>query len=51
MTSDSDPDWAQENAEASERIDAQLANLPDGSGCFEIWEYLSETRDEGNDRE
>jgi len=26
--------------------DAHLADIPDGAGCTEIWEHLSDGRDE-----
>lgn len=29
--------------------DDHLADLPDGSGCTEIWEHLSERRSESDD--
>lgn len=35
------PDIAEE--EASDFAD-HLADIPDGSGCTEIWEHLSDTR-------
>lgn len=28
-----------------------LGNLPDGCGCVEVWEHLSERRTEGADNE
>ena len=31
--------------------DAHLADVPDGAGCTEIWERLSEDRDEEPDEE
>ena len=34
------------------RCDPHLDDVPDGSGCTEIWEHLSENRDrENRDRE
>ncbi len=32
-----------------ERDDAHLRNLEDGSGCTEIWEHLSERREENEE--
>lgn len=29
--------------------DAHLAEIPDGAGCTEIWEHLSNERDDGDD--
>ncbi|WP_276260148.1 hypothetical protein [Haloglomus litoreum] len=49
-----------DGADATEGDDdtAHLDDLPDGSGCAEVWEYVSEERDddtetdaEGDDRE
>ena len=31
--------------------DAYLADVPDGAGCTEIWERLSEGRDEQRDED
>jgi len=31
--------------------DAHLADVPDGAGCTEIWEQLSEGREENADEE
>lgn len=38
---------ADERAADTEHLD----DVPDGSGCAEIWEHLSEDRDEGGDGE
>lgn len=35
--------------EPEERHDAHLADLEDGSGCTEIWEHLSERREEAEE--
>lgn len=37
------------NSDAAD--DAHLADVPDGAGCTEIWERLSEGRDEEPDEE
>ena len=34
------------NQTPSEDDDAHLADIPDGAGCTEIWERLSDDRDE-----
>ncbi len=34
------------NQTPSEEDDAHLADIPDGAGCTEIWERLSDDRDE-----
>ncbi len=31
------------------RDDEHLQNVPDGAGCTEIWEHLSDDRDEENE--
>ncbi|WP_175424073.1 hypothetical protein [Haladaptatus sp. W1] len=31
------------------RDDDHLKDVPDGAGCTEIWEHLSDDRDEEND--
>ena len=31
-------------SETSDDIDEHVADLPDGCGCTEIWEHLSERR-------
>jgi hypothetical protein len=33
------------NRSASDDDDAHLADVPDGAGCTEIWEHLSDERD------
>lgn len=40
---------AAELDDADERHDAHLNDLEDGSGCTEIWEHLSERREEANE--
>ncbi len=32
------------------RDDDHLQNVPDGAGCTEIWEHLSDGRDEDDDK-
>jgi len=32
--------------ETDERADEHLADVEEGAGCTEIWEHLSETREE-----
>lgn len=34
---------------ADEEYEKHLADIPDGSGCTEIWEHLSERRENGDD--
>jgi len=44
---DANADADGENAEdASDRDDAHLQDVEPGAGCTEIWEHLSETREE-----
>ena len=33
------------NSEVSKEDGAHLAEIPDGAGCTEIWEHLSDGRD------
>jgi len=44
--SDDDPADAA-SADGGVRADAHLDDVADGCGCTEIWEHLSEERDEG----
>lgn len=42
----------EESPPADQRDDrSHLSDLADGSGCTEIWEYLSEQREDGSDDE
>ncbi|ACM56672.1 hypothetical protein [Halorubrum lacusprofundi] len=34
------------NQVPSDKDDAHLTDVPDGAGCTEIWEHLSDGRDE-----
>jgi hypothetical protein len=43
---DADHDAAEEVEAAPGRPDAHLRDLADGSGCTEVWEHLSESREE-----
>jgi len=44
----SDDDRSEESSGDDEvRADAHLDDVADGCGCTEIWEHLSEERDEG----
>lgn len=40
---------AAELDEAEERHDEHLRDLEDGSGCTEIWEHLSERREDAEE--
>jgi hypothetical protein len=37
---------ASDTDDESEDIRAHIAEIEDGCGCTEVWEYLSETREE-----
>lgn len=34
--------------EATDGTEGHLDSVPDGAGCAEIWEHLSDRRDEGD---
>ena len=33
-------------SDTRENVDEHLADVPDGCGCAEVWEHLSEQREE-----
>jgi hypothetical protein len=41
-----DTDEMDDPGDSTERDDAHLQNVEPGAGCTEIWEHLSENRDE-----
>lgn len=45
-TPDAEPDATQDTDEESERDDDHLQDIDAGCGCAEVWETLSEQRDE-----
>ena len=40
---------ATRDGDGEEAVDEHLDNLPDGAGCTEIWEHLSERREADTD--
>lgn len=42
---------AEEPGEDTERERVHLSDVEDGAGCTEIWEHLSERRDDESDEE
>jgi hypothetical protein len=45
MTQVSEKHSVDEQGDDEQRVESEhLTDVPDGAGCTEIWEYLSETR-------